>query len=170
MLRADIHIAKAGVALDFENGTVAHVRFIVCTRLRFSNAKSLAGLQLPFDAIIPASTRGVLITSYVTGITWQKPGKEEVAALCCSVAARAAQRFCRRGSGLGRQVAVDAGFELARTGKGTSTPVRLSFSCSADPIARAMAIRLDTRGLSSCDGDLSLGQIESERAMQRDQL
>ena len=106
----------------------------------------------------------------MTGITWQKPGKEEVAALCRSVAARAAQRFCRRGSGLGRQVAVDAGFELARTGKGTSTPVRLSFSCSADPIARAMAIRLDTRGLSSCDGELSPERIESERAMQRDQL
>ena len=135
-----------------------------------ANPNSLAGLQLPFDTIIPASTRGVLLTSYMTGITWQKPGKEEVAALCRSVAARAAQRFCRRGSGLGRQVAVDAGFELARTGKRTSTPVRLSFSCSADPIARAMAIRLDTRGLSSCDGELSPERIESERAMQRDQL
>ena len=50
--------------------------------------------QLPFDLLIPQSTRGSLLSTYLLGVPWTFLSKAQADGTCRSVAERAAARFC----------------------------------------------------------------------------
>lgn len=50
---------------------------------------------LSFDHILPQSTRGALLATYLIGVPWNFLSKAQADGTCHSVAARAAARFCK---------------------------------------------------------------------------
>ena len=98
--------------------------------------------RLPFDLLIPQSTRGALLSTYLLGVPWTFLSKAAADSTCRSVAERAAKRFCRSEQALAISAEVAEAVGAVAAGRAVEQRVNASLWMERTSLRRPWLLQL----------------------------